>query len=287
MKIINNILTKLHGKGLGKIWPLDLLAKNYYNYALRKTEETLKIVKINDEINFEIFVTPKYGHVDQQIFISSKYEPVITELFCKYIKKKDTVLDIGANIGYYALLSAKLVGERGKIYAFEPSKIIFEKLVKNITHNKLKQIQPELKGCGSENKFIELTVYPEQLGYSRITTDKKSKIKKIKEKINIIKLDDYLNEKISFIKIDVEGYECEVITGLKQTITKYKPTIIIEFSPIFYNSKDKLKKSHDLIDYLMKNYKLTSLKNNKEIKDKKSYLKENINKQDNILCVKK
>src|SRR3989344_9219581 len=68
------------------------------------------------------------------------YEPYLTRVFDQHIKKGDTVLDIGANIGYHTLHFARLVGETGKVYAFEPHPSNFALLKKNIEANGYKNV---------------------------------------------------------------------------------------------------------------------------------------------------
>lgn len=67
--------------------------------------------------------------------INGVYEPFETELVQKEIKRGDVVLDIGANIGYWTLIFAKLVGEEGRVFAFEPDPTNFALLNNNIVKN--------------------------------------------------------------------------------------------------------------------------------------------------------
>ena len=79
--------------------------------------------------------------------ITSEYEGNETELVKREIKEGDLVIDVGANIGYYTLIFAKLVGEKGKVYAFEPEPRSFKLLKKNVEENKYQNIMmvPQLK----------------------------------------------------------------------------------------------------------------------------------------------
>ncbi len=72
--------------------------------------------------------------------INGVYEPLETKLVRKEVKKSDVVLDIGANIGYYTLILAKLVGKKGRVFAFEPDPTNFALLKKNISINGYKNV---------------------------------------------------------------------------------------------------------------------------------------------------
>ena len=83
-------------------------------------------------------------NIDSLIYYGN-YESKITTLFKKYIKPNMVVMDVGANVGYYTLLSAKLTKNQGRIIAFEPVKSTFLKLKENISLNKFNNIILENK----------------------------------------------------------------------------------------------------------------------------------------------
>ena len=94
---------------------------------------------------------PKFVHIDgNKIFLDSKdtlhlstkkiYEELGTEIVKKEVKEGDIVIDIGANIGYFTLLFAKLVGPAGKVYSFEPEPSNFSILKKNVKVNEYRNV---------------------------------------------------------------------------------------------------------------------------------------------------
>jgi len=72
--------------------------------------------------------------------LNEKYSPEITDVLKKNVKKGDTVVDIGAHIGYFTIILSDLVGNDGKVIAFEPNPITFSILKKNIETNSLSNV---------------------------------------------------------------------------------------------------------------------------------------------------
>ena len=173
---------------------------------------------------------PDDKFVGQRVALE-KYEPYLTELMLSKIKTGDVVLDIGANIGYDTVLFADKVGKKGKIIAIEPDPVNFEILQKNIKENKLKNVVVVQAAIGSENKKMEIYESDENYGDHRMWKEKGRK----SVEVFCRKLDDLLKEldyqKIDFIKIDVQGFEAEVIEGGKEIIEKNKPIIFFEYWP--------------------------------------------------------
>ena len=141
------------------------------------------------------------------------------ELFKKHIKLGDTVIDVGANIGYYTLMFASLVGPTGKVIAFEPIMENFDLLSKNIELNKLNNIELHQKAVGAYNSKVKMKL-SESIGQHQISENGDYEIE-------CVPLDDYVKF-ADFVKIDVEGYEIDVLVGMKNLLAQ-KLTIISEF----------------------------------------------------------
>jgi FkbM family methyltransferase len=136
------------------------------------------------------------------------------------------MLDIGANYGFISLALQTNSNEHTKIVSFEPHPEIANALVQSIQSNNFKNIKVENAAIGNEDCDIELNLYGQT---SNIL--KSNEVSKGKVTIKQIKLDNYLlanNIQPNFIKIDVDGYELNVLKGLSKTIEQYKPIMVIE-----------------------------------------------------------
>jgi len=164
------------------------------------------------------------------------HEELETNYVIQFLKNDQIALDIGANIGYYTLLFAKLVGPKGFVIAFEPEKSNYETLRKNVYANQYYNVKLEKMGLGNKTEKTSLLLSKTNTGEHRIVNSTSSTNAQHQE-IEIMKLDDYLEsrkikEKISFIKIDVEGFELHVINGMKKLLERNDDLkIIVEFTP--------------------------------------------------------
>ncbi len=149
------------------------------------------------------------------------YEFDLMDKFWDYIPYEGTFLDIGANIGNHSLMLNRL-RPNVTIHSFEP-------ILKNyILLNENTKNKPNIKtyhiGLGSTNEVVP-TYQPNYNNSGGITIDKENGVG---ENIIIIPGDAMKIRDVSFIKMDVEGYELNVLQGLNATITKYHPNIWIE-----------------------------------------------------------
>ncbi len=169
-----------------------------------------------------------------QISIHKIYEPLETELVKKLVKKGDVVLDLGANIGYYTLLMAKLVGDKGKVFSFEPEPQNFTLLKKNVEINNYQNVT--LEECAIGKKSGKTELFLSEFGAAMHTIYESEYCHKPIE-IKIVSLDDYFNNKelknkISFIKIDIEGSEFPCLQGMRNILNANNSLkLLIEFMP--------------------------------------------------------
>ena len=168
-------------------------------------------------------------------------------------KKNDSIVDVGGNLGISAMGFRKL-GFINKIYLFEPNKYLFKNFIKKKLVKNYKNIHAFNFALGEKNE-IKNFYYPyyknsclhyfcsfnkNYIKNSLRITFKKKKFKIINKPISIVKFDEMnINYKIKLIKIDVEGYDFEVLKGMKKNIKKNKPIILVEFNK---NNFFKIKK---------------------------------------------
>jgi len=169
------------------------------------------------------------------ISIEGVWGELDTEVFKNSIKKGDIVVDVGASIGYYTLIAAKIVGDTGKVFAFEPESKNFEILKKNVEINKYNNVTLEQKAVSDVNGKINLYLSKGIGFHSTINPDTTTPIIPIES----VKLDDYFRElnlidKIDFVKIDVEGAEFRVLNGMNTILEQSKNLkIFTEFMKYF------------------------------------------------------
>ncbi len=169
--------------------------------------------------------------IGQRIAID-KYDPYLTKLFLDSINPGDTVLDIGANIGYDSVLFAKTAKT---VYAFEPDSQNFKLLQKNIAENNIKNIVAEQKAVGQCKGTVSIFRSKNNYGDQRVYSSKNQNV--VSEQAEVVNLDNYLKLlKIAMIKIDVQGYEPAVISGAYKIISRDKPILFWEYWPWGYKA---------------------------------------------------
>jgi FkbM family methyltransferase len=166
------------------------------------------------------------------LLTSQVYEPHETELAKTMVRKGDVVLDIGANIGYFTLIFARLVGGKGRVFAFEPDPENFALLKKNIEINGYKNVVPIQKAVSNKTGTIKLFISKYNNGDHRIydSHDGSAPIK-----VGVTRLDDYFRGyrgKIDFIKMDIQGAEPGALLGMKRLLKRNKKArAFVEFWP--------------------------------------------------------
>ena len=157
------------------------------------------------------------------IMVSGLWEPYVKSIVDKDIGENDTVIDIGANIGIYAIPLAKRVK---KVIAVEPHPKTFEMLEKSIRLNNLKNIIPIKKAISNTGKKVlfNLSVRPMESGIAS-SNEMDSTIE-----VDSIDLDSMLSteNKVNWLIIDVEGLELSVLSGARNILRKFHPKILIE-----------------------------------------------------------
>lgn len=162
--------------------------------------------------------------IDVGVYLN-RYEPEVTATIEKLCRPGFIVLDIGANVGAHALRLSKIVGESGKVYAFEPSNYAYSKLIYNISLNQFNNIIPTQIVLSDKN------LLQQEINFRSSWPTKGNPVEK-ESIVDFIKLDDWCKkeniEQVDFIKLDVDGNEYSVLMGAKSLLTKQHPIILME-----------------------------------------------------------
>jgi FkbM family methyltransferase len=219
----------------------------------------LNLLGLKSPKTTKIYVT-KYDYkaycpLNENDFINmTTREDDILSLF--YPKDGDTVVDVGAHIGRYTMISSKRVGERGKVVSIEADPVVFEILNQNINLNKITNVISLNCAVYSKQTKIKLFLPPEEENhtiYNTIMSDRATDEKKFVE-VNANTLDAILQSRgiseVNWIKIDVEGAELEVLKGSTDVLSKSKDTSIL----IEIHDLGNGKNLYEPIMDLLKNY---------------------------------
>jgi len=151
------------------------------------------------------------------------------ELIRKFVKPGATVIDIGANIGFYSTFLSEIAGSNGHVYCFEPDKTNFRHLEKILDGKS--NVTLVQKAVAAETGTLKL--YPSSL----LNVDHRtyaSENSKGSYEVEKISIDDYVDGKfkVDFIKMDIQGFETEALKGMNITLTE-NPDILLfmEFWP--------------------------------------------------------
>ncbi len=255
-----------------------------------------------------IGIKPKYIEIngmrmfldwgDSVGYSTKKYEIHSIEKVKEMIRKGDNIIDVGASLGVFTLVFAKLTGAKGKVFAFEPDKDNFNLLKKTMKFN------------GFQNRVIcENTAILNKKGIDKlyISADAGSHVlydencgKETRE-VNTISLDEYFKDfkgEINFIKVDADGSEGRILEGAKELISKNNNIkLLIEFAPTrliptFGNPKIFIKKIKAMgfkircINELTGNIENGDYEHLMEVVDIHTNMKDGLGVYVNLLCIK-
>lgn len=167
----------------------------------------------------------------------------LSRMLFRYMCPGEVFIDVGAHVGYFSLLAARLVGKQGRVFAFEASSSIIHFLKQNVTD--CPNITVYHKAVSARDEMVTMKEFPILFSeYNTISKPHgidlvKSAQPYLEKTVDGITLNDFLQKEDiipDWIKIDVEGSERDVIEGLLPFLEKESPRIIMEYIPGQYNA---------------------------------------------------
>jgi FkbM family methyltransferase len=172
------------------------------------------------------------NYIDRMIYLGC-YEPVNTVLFDRILKPGMTVVDVGANIGYFTFLAAKKVGSVGKVVSVEPHPSNFALLKDAIESNQILNVRALPIALGDRKDRIHIGMADQTVFPNRTASTLKASV--TDPEISVETLDDLAEKEglrtIDLLKIDVDGYEWRILQGATNCLQEKRvKRIIIEFN---------------------------------------------------------
>lgn len=222
-----------------------------------------------------VFITKRHGinwevdldeGIDFAIYLLGRFENSTYDAYARTLKSGAIVIDIGANIGAHTLPLANLIGDSGKVYAFEPTQSAFKKLSRNLELNpELQKRVVAVQAMVVSSPSFELpeSIYASwPLHYNEEAHKLHLGVACSTDGALSLTLDQIVQKfaltKIDLIKLDVDGFELEVLRGASECLEKIHPPILMELAP--YTMEEKGYDASEAIQILTKfNYKFYDL----------------------------
>lgn len=179
--------------------------------------------------------------IDETILLTQEWEPCLTRLVIQSLRPGDTFVDVGANIGYYTILSSMIVGIGGAVYSIEASPSIYNRLKTNLALNKCPNVRAINAAASCDTGEIQIwSAKNNNLGHSTIVKELAAREGHVFEAVvscmpltEMIPLEQLKAARL--IKIDVEGAERSVLQGIVGVLKDFSPETLwlIEFAKDF------------------------------------------------------
>ena len=231
---------------------------------------------------FDMHLNPEPNSEIYDIYYLGFYEPGTLHVNAACLRPGDTYIDVGASIGLMSLHAARLVRPSGNVIAFEPTQRSFEVFGKSVEVNGFRNIRILKQGLANDKGTIP--IYLNRACPSMVSEGKDEPF----EMVEIDRLDDVLKRegisKVRMIKVDVEGFELEVLKGARELLSgKDAPILCIEYMSALIG-----KQGNDLFSFIksVNAYSFYQLTGSKNTVSKLRKIKEGeaFRNNDNLFC---
>lgn len=201
-------------------------------------------------------------HIDRQVFLFGAYEYDELMLMKKLLSKDSVVLDVGSNTGHHSLFFSRFAK---LVHAFDPYQKVIDVAEARIKENNIHNIFTHTFGLGDKDAteaYYEPADYNQGVGsFVKRPDNLKNNTINLTIKNGDSFVESLLLNNIDLIKIDVEGYETEVLSGLQTVIAKYRPAIFFEFK----KGSERFGSYSSVVSYFPDKYDFYMIKTNRPV----------------------
>lgn len=222
-ELVAMITRRFHPRGTQRILKLLFNPKKLHIEAVIPYDGDLKI-NVNTA-----------SYVEWELFFSGYYEKWVITLMKRLVNLGDVGMDVGANIGTHALIMGKLVGNRGKVFAFDPNPESQRRLKENIDLNKFSNVRVLTFALSEKSGKMNLWAAGDKmLDRGTASLYDLPKLTKSVSEVQVKNMDEFVQSenlsRLNFIKIDTRGSDLPIIRGAAFSIDKFRPYIIFEYN---------------------------------------------------------
>lgn len=166
-------------------------------------------------------------YVGRSLHKYGEFSELEIELFDQLVKPGAVVMDVGANIGAHTVRFSQLVGESGRVIAFEPQRIVYQTLCANVALNSLLNVDCYQTGVGEREESMKVVDVDPRVSnnFGGLSLN----LPGPGEMVPVLRLDGFSGlSRLDLIKIDVEGMESAVLRGAEKLVEKFRPVLYVE-----------------------------------------------------------
>jgi FkbM family methyltransferase len=182
------------------------------------------------------------------IAVTGEWEPHVTDVFPRLLSPGDVCIDVGAHIGYYTLLASRLVGPRGHVYAIEPASTAYAALQHNLELNEVSNVTAlNIAAGASDGRGVLFDGPPGNAGQAsmqeppNVSDDLSARSSEVDVLGIVSVVAPEHHSRVTLVKIDVEGFEFEVLRGLEPLLDNgAQPAVLMELHPALWAGRDPM-----------------------------------------------
>ena len=240
------------------------------DYLFEKFFPDTCVVRAKGPLGDDVFVDLRQFHLGFAI-ATGNFEPTEVAFVKKFVKPGFRVLDIGANVGFFTNIFARLAGPSGCVYAFEPVGDTYRKLVASIRANGWDHLVQTYNLALADHPGTMDISYAERslnMGGAHLVEQGEASEGEQRERVIIARLDALVPVgRYDFVKMDVEGAEWLVIQGAGPLFRKYLPPLMIEFNDVQLRVVSKISPADLAKNLLLYGYKCCSITYNGDLEE--------------------
>jgi FkbM family methyltransferase len=238
---------------------LTLLRREIWNHYRENGIDTPVLFRWYDRLRLRLYLG---NDLSLCLYVLGAFEPNAFVFLNRFLEPGMIALDGGANEGLFTLYAARRIGSRGSVLAVEPSTREFERLTANIQLNRLDNVKTLNVALGSrEGEAVLAVAQPRHAGMNTIDPEDSGQSTpawtESKEAVSVETIDQIVArfrlDRLDLIKLDIEGSEVDALVGARQTISRFRPAILLEAEEARLasqgRSKEEVVQTLDELDY--------------------------------------